>query len=498
LSKSKFDQRKMDRREEDRLTRLMIGRYLQLFQVGQTITSEINFDVLFKVIIEQTNKIMNTENCSIFLSDNQNDYLNAFISTDLKKGNIRIPKDQGVAGWVFRNRTPVIIDDPYSDPRFYPEIDKKTGFKTKCILCVPLVNRKSNCIGTMQVLNKQLGHFTADDREILTYVSNYVTIALENAMIYEELKASDRAKQKVIDHLSHELKTPLAIISTVFSGLKKTSHNTGTPELQRVIERGLRNVSRLFAIQEKVDDIINRKSTDEQQLYTRILESMADFVDELREDEKTVYRRILDKLSNRLNSIIQEPEIQLTEIRLDKFLNTLCSKLLASIPRNDLIINTHFQKDLSIQMDRTVLEKVCSGILKNAIENTPDEGKIEVSAVSEGNDIRIVFHDHGVGVTYENQRHIFGGFFHTQDTEEYSSRKPFEFNAGGAGSDLLRMKVFSERFDFKLAFESNRCRFIPVDSDLCPGRISLCRHVQNAPECFSSGGSTFRVIFQKA
>jgi signal transduction histidine kinase len=451
------------------------------------------------VIIEQANKIMNTTNCSIFLIDEQGQYLESFISTDLKKEEIRIPKDYGVAGWVFRNRTPVIIDDPYRDPRFYPEVDKKTGFKTKCILCVPLINRNNNCIGTLQVLNKKDSPFTDDDLEILTYVSNYVTIALENSMIYEELKASDTAKQKVINHLSHELKTPLAIISSAFLKLSKSVHGnpTPTPNLLNVIERGQRNVSRLFAIQEKVDDIINRKSTEEQHMVTRIFESIEDFVDELREEEKTTYRNILERISNRINSIFQMPEIQLAEIELDTFLDALCSKILSSVPRNDLKIRTHFQEGLVIQTDRNVLEKVCTGLLKNAIENTPDEGFIEIRAFSEGKKNRIEFRDYGVGITQGNRKHIFAGFFHTQDTEAYSSKRPFDFNAGGSGSDLLRIKMFSERFGFELTFESNRCRFIPTDSDLCPGKISLCPHVQNESGCLSSGGSTFSVIFPK-
>ena len=90
MSRTSTDHRLKLRREEDLRIRSKIDKYLQLFKVGQTITSEINFDVLFKVIIDQTNRIMGTENCSIFLIDEQNLYLKAFISTDLKKGDIRI------------------------------------------------------------------------------------------------------------------------------------------------------------------------------------------------------------------------------------------------------------------------------------------------------------------------------------------------------------------------------------------------------------------------
>jgi len=495
LSRTSTDHRLKLRREEDLRIRSKIDKYLQLFKVGQTITSEINFDVLFKVIIDQTNRIMGTENCSIFLIDEQNLYLKAFISTDLKKGDIRIPKGHGVAGWVFHNRSAVIIDDPYSDPRFYPAVDKKTGFKTKCILCVPLINREDNCIGTLQVLNKKRGAFAEDDLEIMIYVSHYVTIALENARIYEELKASDRAKQKVIDHLSHELKTPLVIISSAFRRLSKHSQGTDAKKLQNAIERGMRSVSRLSAIQEKVDDIVKRKTSADRHLYCRILENIADFADELRDEEKAARKEVLNRISERINSVLQIPAIQPVEIELNTFLTALIGHLLSDSDRKSVEVKTRFQERLVVQMDPDVLGKVCTGFLKNAIENTPDEGLVEIRAVSKGKNILVEFCDHGVGITRDSQKYIFGGFFHTQDTDKYSSRKPFEFNAGGSGSDLLRIKVFSERFGFKVAFESERCRFIPQDSDICAGRISRCDHIQTESECRSSGGSIFRVIF---
>ena len=88
-------------------------------------------------------------------------------------------------------------------------------------------------------------------------------------------------------------------------------------------------------------------------------------------------------------------------------------------------------------------KNVCIVLLKNAIENTPDEGKIEVNGQCKDNEIRIDVHDYGVGITSQNQKMIFGGFFHTQDTYLYSSKRPYVFNARGSGSDLLRLKSFS-------------------------------------------------------
>jgi sensor histidine kinase regulating citrate/malate metabolism len=144
------------------------------------------------------------------------------------------------------------------------------------------------------------------------------------------------------------------------------------------------------------------------------------------------------------------------------------------------------------------LRKVVDGLIKNAIENTPDEGKIELIVRKNGEGSEFVVHDYGVGIIEEAQRLIFEGFFATQDTMAYSSKRPFDFNAGGKGADLLRMKIFSERYNFKIDMISSRCKFIPKETDVCPGRISECEFCSNKEDCHRSGGTTFTINFPAA
>ena len=163
--------------------------------------------------------------------------------------------------------------------------------------------------------------------------------------------------------------------------------------------------------------------------------------------------------------------------------------------RSKFDIQKDLDDTLTLYMDSNVLEKILFGLIKNAIENTPDEGKIQIRAYKTDNHIVIDCIDHGIGITRENQEQIFGGFFHTQETEMYSTKKPFDFNAGGAGIDLLRTRILSEQFGYTLDFVSKRCDFIILDSDQCPGKISMCKHIKNKEECYKSGGSTFSIRF---
>jgi signal transduction histidine kinase len=488
-------QRNIGRRKQDYRVRNQVQRQRMLFELGQIITSEINLDELFKLIIEQANKFMNTETSSVFMYDSKNEQLWSLVSTDLKRNEVRFPVSHGVAGWVFQHKTPVIINDPYEDPRFLPDIDKKTGFQTRNILCIPLINRNQKCIGTLQTLNKKEKDFTDQDLELLTSASHYVTIALENAKLYKDLKMLDKAKERVINHLSHELKTPLAIISGVMGRIHKTLGKDNMAGLDKTLDRGWRNVKRLIDLQNKIEDILNQEYVEKKERILDLIESTAGLVGEIKQDCDDRYSEILDTISARLESFFAINEIRKQEILLKEFLHGICDFARSSMGNRELNMVRNFDNSMRLFTDRNILEKVCTGLLKNAIENTPDQGLIEIAVTKKNSEIRIEFRDTGVGITSENQKMIFGGFFHTQDTMLYSSKRPYEFNAGGTGSDLLRIKTFSERLGFSVEFESSRCKFIPRDREMCPGRISACHFISEKSECFSSGGSVFSVIF---
>ncbi len=484
-----------DRRKEDRSMRQQLHRYKKAFHVGQIITSEMDRDALFEVIIHQINEVLESERSTVFLHDDKANQLWSLVGVGLKKREIRIPSDYGVAGWVFQRRTPVTVNNAYRDPRFYSEVDKKSGFRTRNIICVPLISWAGNCIGALQSINKSSADFTDDDRELLAYISNYVTIALENISFFEELKDLNKARERAINHLAHELKTPLALIGVAFDRCSKFLEEENSPKIVSIIERGRRNVNRLTDLQDKIDDILNLKTFVKKEQITRIIESAADFVEECREESDTQNTETITRVLKRIESIyrIEDPHTEKTI--LHELVDDACNEAMSSMRERDLEIIRGFEKGHVVNTDEKALRKVFGGLLKNAIENTPDGGKIDVSIRCTDHEICADFRDYGLGISPQNQKLIFQGFFHTQDTMDYSTKRPYQFNAGGAGADLLRTKVFSERYGFSVGFESTRCRFIPDDTDECCGKISECRFIKTRSECLSSGGSTFSVRF---
>ncbi len=474
-------------RVRDYTVKQKVERYAKLLQVGQIITSEMNLEALFPLIIQHTNTIMDCQASSIFLHDRKSNELWSLVSTDLKKSEIRIPATFGIAGWVFQNRVPTVVNNTSGDPRFHVEVDRKKGFQTRNIACVPLINRQKECVGTLQALNKHRGNFTDDDMEMLTSISDYATIALENSKLYEELKSMNKAKERAINHLSHELKTPLALISATLARISSRLSQAEIIGLERSLIIAQRNLQRLMRIQVEIDNIINERSVEERTKIVQLVEDALHFIEYQKGVPRGKYSEVLKLLSDHMESIYKVDEERAEKLSIEDFLQAACNKARIAMGEREVQIVRDFDKGVTITANRGALEKVCGGILRNAIENTPDEGKIEVTAKIEGKQLVMCFRDFGTGITADNQRLLFTGFFHTQDTNHYSTKAPYDFNAGGSGADLLRAKVFSERYGFAIDLESTRCSYIPEDIDECPGRISLCQFISDRSDCFASG-----------
>jgi len=192
------EKRSIGRREEDFFIRKQNERFSQLCEVGRTVTAEMDLEVLFPLVMDQTNAIMGTQRSSVFLYDEKTNELWSLVATGMDESEIRISSKKGVAGWVFGEKKGLIINDAYSDSRFDVGVDCKSGFKTENILCVPLINTEGKCIGVLQALNRKNGKFTDADNTFLSAISDYVAIALENAKLYDDVKKYSRNLQEQI------------------------------------------------------------------------------------------------------------------------------------------------------------------------------------------------------------------------------------------------------------------------------------------------------------
>jgi len=475
-----------------------------ILEANMAISSNLNLNTLLHIIMSLLEEIINPEVSAVMLLGPDKKELYWEVSrgegSHFFTETLRLPVGVGIGGHVAQTGESVIVNDVRQDPRWDRTKDLGSGFTTKSMICVPL-KFHGELLGVIEVINKKEYFFTNKDLRIIEIIATQSASAIENAKIYgelekayEELKILDKAKERIINHLSHELKTPLAVISSSLDMLYKRIEGSDRDRFQKTISRAQRNLDRLIELQRKIDDILNERPIEQKEKIIHLIETTSSLLEELDEESHEKLSEIIELISKRLESIIGSIELESEKILLDQFLTELANESIKKIPDRILNISTNLEQGLEIHADKEMLKKVCGGLLKNAIENTPDEGEITIKSAKEKEGIKIEISDSGVGITTENQKMIFGGFFHTQETGLYSSKSPYQFNAGGSGTDLLRIKIFSERFGFSIDFESTRCKFIPEDTDQCAGEISSCPHISNIKECLSSGGSRFSIL----
>lgn len=161
---------------------------VSLVKIGRSITAVTDINVLLKVIAEETKIAIQADRCTVFLLDKEKNELWSVVALGMDSQEIRFPADKGLAGYVVQTGEPLNIPDAYNDPRFNPEVDKKTGYVTKTILCLPIKNNNQEIIGAFQVLNKMSGVFTKGDEDLLVAIGGSASIALENAQLFKEQK----------------------------------------------------------------------------------------------------------------------------------------------------------------------------------------------------------------------------------------------------------------------------------------------------------------------
>jgi HD-GYP domain-containing protein (c-di-GMP phosphodiesterase class II) len=161
-----------------------------ILQISKIIGSEIHLDNLLQIIIRETSHVMEADRSSLFLVDAAKKELWSKVAEGMDPFTkvIRFPMSVGIAGAVATGGEAINIPDAYQDPRFNPEIDAKTGYRTRSILCMPIRNTKGKTIGVIQVLNKKSGPFTREDEDLLETLTSQAGISLENAALYKEIE----------------------------------------------------------------------------------------------------------------------------------------------------------------------------------------------------------------------------------------------------------------------------------------------------------------------
>ena len=431
-------------------------------EVSNALASQVRLDELLATIISKTAAVLEAERATLFLYDPARDELWSKAADHLEIKEIRFPVGQGIAGQVARTRAVENIPDAYADPRFNPAFDRRTGYRTRSILSMPLIGGNDELVGVIQVLNKknQAG-FDQEDEALLRGLTAHISVAIERAHLIEAYIEKDRileiqnhAKSKMIDHLSHELKTPLAVMSASLGLLQKWAVLQEPRRAQATGERVQRAIGRLVELQLEASDIAQQRHVREVTLLAELLRRCQDLFEGV-VDEQGAPVSLRERVAERIAEIYSNDEDHEAEpLLLDEWIPGVIEALRADFQHRQIALELALDAGPAVCLPEPMLFKSFRGLLRNAIEATQDGGSIGVSVHEADGNVRLEIRDSGFGIDPELQSQLFYGFVHAGSTDNYSSGRPYDFGAGGKGLDLQRIKLFSERHGFELSFTS--------------------------------------------
>jgi len=171
-----------------------------LNEVGKVLNSTLELDAILNLVMERVKEMMKVEAGSLLLLDEASQELVFEVAlgpSAARLKGMRLPPQEGIAGWVFQHGEPLLVPDVTSDPRFYPKVDEQTGFTTKSMICVPL-KLKDKTMGVIQVINKiDDRRFTEDDVRLLEGIATQAALAIEKGRLFEKVKAQRKELQEL-------------------------------------------------------------------------------------------------------------------------------------------------------------------------------------------------------------------------------------------------------------------------------------------------------------
>ncbi|MCJ7824422.1 MAG: ATP-binding protein [Anaerolineales bacterium] len=397
----------------------------RLLEISRTLAATSELPPLLVAIVDVACELTQSAVASILLYDPETSRLRfeavpGFQQKDLI--DVSVPLDSSVAGWIYTNGRPMVIQDTHNDSRVYRPIDKALGFETLSILSVPLIVR-GKPIGVLEALNKQgEGNYTEDDLEVLETLAAQAAVAIDNARLLvniqdtnTELQRLDHMKSDFIAIASHELRTPLGLILGHATFLKEYV----PPKHQEQMEIIIRSAMRLKAIIEDLATIAHPEQGESR----------------VRREPFSV-SKLVEEVAGRFGGMAAEKKL---EIGFD-------------VPDGDPLI---------VDGDQEKLEIALSNIVKNAIIFTDPGGQVGIKAEGNHGMVKIFVVDTGIGIPPEAIDQVFDRFF---QVESHLTRKH-----GGMGLGLSIAKAMVEMHNGQIWCESKEatgslfCMMLPTD-----------------------------------
>jgi signal transduction histidine kinase/CRP-like cAMP-binding protein len=333
-------------------------------EATQTVNTSLDIDRVLQLILQEAIRITLAERGTIYLLDENTNEIWARSIAGKEISEIRQPIGKGISGYVAQTGETVNITDAYNDDRFNPEFDKKSGFKTKNILCMPMRNKENKIIGVFQLINKRHGTFDFDseDESFLKAFSVNAAIAIENSRLAQQMVQSERlsAVGRMAGTIVHDIKNPMSTIRIYAQVLKKKA---GNEEAADLVDQIIKQIDRLVNMAQEVLDFSRGVS-----------------------------------------------QLNLQPVNFEEFLSGVLLFLEKDFEKRkvELVVENSYKGKIEIDADK--MTRVILNIGGNAGDAMPDGGKFYVRTYADQDNVKVELRDTGSGMPEEIRRKIFEPF----------------------------------------------------------------------------------------
>lgn len=349
----------------------------RLVEISVTLNSTLDPDQLLQHIIQTAADLLECEAASILLYDEKRNELffaTATGSDPKQLAQIPVPLDSSIAGTIFRQNHPLVINQVEQDPRHYAQVGQQVHFQPRSLLGVPMRIR-NRVTGVLEALNKISGDFTEEDVRLLSVIASLAAVAIQNARLIqalqranEEISHIEKLKSDFIAIASHELRTPLGVILGYATFLKEDTRG----ELSEHADIVLNSAIKLRVL---VEDMTNLN---------------------------------LMQMGSVKLALASLPVQRIIQAAIEEIAKTAQAKghlLSCQIPKGPIIIRADSEK----------LEKAFVNLLNNAVRFTPPQGKISVTVKVVGSEVWVEIADNGIGIPAKDLENIFKDFYQVED-----------------------------------------------------------------------------------
>ncbi len=177
-----------------------------LQDIGSALGSTLDLNELLEMVLDRMCEVMAADRSTLYLIDEGSGELSAKVKQGEDIHEIRLRIGEGLAGSVAKSGKSLNIKDAYLDPRFDAEWDRRTGYRTRSTLCVPMKNHHGRIIGVVQVLNRREGYFTTDDEAMLAALASQAAVSIENSRLFLSVVAKNIELLEIQEQLEKKIR----------------------------------------------------------------------------------------------------------------------------------------------------------------------------------------------------------------------------------------------------------------------------------------------------